>query len=187
MVTNVHHRVVPAPIGVVGPILDDMLSPGRSVWPSPPWSPLRLDRGLEVGSRGGHGAIRYEVVDHRPGRSVRFRFHPALGVGYHELTVHEAPEGTEVRHLLVADLHGRMRWLWPLAVRWLHDAVIRDLLDNWERAATGTVRTPNRWSPWVRLLRLGLVRDRPAPDDRPTGEPTGEPTGQPTASRQSSA
>jgi hypothetical protein len=45
---------------------------------------------------------------------------------------------------------------WPLAVRWLHDALIEDLLDNAELAATGTVRRPARWSPWVRMLRAHL-------------------------------
>jgi hypothetical protein len=147
---------------VTAPILDAMADPAVSIWPAPPWSPLRLDAGLRPGSRGGHGAIRYEVAGHEPGRWTRFTFHPALGLdGYHELTVRAVPDGTEITHLIVATLRGRMRWLWPLAVRWLHEAVLHDLLDNWERAATGTVRSPARWSLWVRFLRRTVARREP--------------------------
>jgi hypothetical protein len=176
MIVNLQERVIDAPADVVGKLLDDILDPATSIWPAPPWHPLRLDHGLAVGSRGGHGPIRYEVVDYRPGSWVRFRFDPRIGVrGYHELIVREVPGGTELRHLIVAESHGQMRWRWPLVVRWLHRAVLQDLLDNAERAATGTVRRPYRWTLYVRLLRRVLALK----------EPTDQPTDQPTASSQS--
>lgn len=161
MISNVQQRVVPAPFAVVAPILDRIAEPDGGVWPSPPWMSLRLDRGLAVGSRGGHGTIRYEVAGHDPGRWARFAFDPGVGLqGYHEFVVREVPGGTEITHHLVGTSRpaGRMRWLWPLAVRWLHEALLQDLLDNWERAATGTVRRPARWSPWVRILHRTLLR-----------------------------
>lgn len=162
VVVNLQERVIAAPPEVVGRLLDRVLDE-ESIWPSPPWSPLELDRGLAVGSRGGHGSIRYEVIGYRPGEWVRFRFDPRLGFdGYHELSVRASAQGTELRHLAVADPRGRMRWLWPLAVRWLHEAVLQDLLDNAERAATGAVRMPNRWSPWVRALRRVLAHREPS-------------------------
>jgi hypothetical protein len=178
MIVDLQERVLPAPADTVGRLLDEILDPASSMWPAPPWFALVLDRGLEVGSRGGHGPIRYEVTGYRPGTWVRFRFHPAIGLdGYHEFAVRELPEGTELRHLIVAHPHGRMRWLWPLVVRWLHQAVLQDLFDNAERAATGRVRTPSRWSPWVRLLRRALARRAPelsrAPRaDRLSGQPS---------------
>lgn len=55
---------------------------------------------------------------------------------------------------LLDRLGGPADVLWPLAVRWLHDAVVEDLLDRAEATVgTGPAR-PARWSPWVRLLRV---------------------------------
>jgi hypothetical protein len=46
-------------------------------------------------------------------------------------------------------------------VRWLHDALIEDLLDRAVQAAGGAVVRPARWSPSVRLLRA-VAWARPA-------------------------
>jgi len=67
----------------------------------------------------------------------------------------------EVRHVLVGTPTGVMRLGWPLAFRWLHDALLEDLLDNAERELTGTVARPARWSPYVRLLRSLARKRRP--------------------------
>jgi hypothetical protein len=161
VISNLQQRVIDAPIDVVGRLVEGVLDPG-GIWPAPAWPALRLDRGLEIGSRGGHGPIRYSVAGHDPGRWIRFDFDPSIGmVGYHELTVRAVPGGTELTHLLVGAPHGRMRIMWPLAVRWVHVAVLTDLLDNAERAATGRVRTPSHWSLGVRLLRRFLARVSP--------------------------
>ena len=57
-----------------------------------------------------------------------------------------------------------MRLLWPLGVRWIHDAVLEDLLDRAEAAVGAGPARPARWSPWVRLLRrLDGPRARPVP------------------------
>jgi hypothetical protein len=53
-----------------------------------------------------------------------------------------------------------MHLLWPVAIRWLHDALIEDALDNAERSSTGAVGRPRHWSPWVRVLRRRLSRGR---------------------------
>ncbi|MEV7907606.1 hypothetical protein AB0P04_38905, partial [Streptomyces anulatus] len=55
---------------------------------------------------------------------------------------------------IVGTVEGRMAVLWPLVIRWMHEALVHDLFDNAERAATGRMsRRPARWSLWVRLLR----------------------------------
>jgi hypothetical protein len=115
---------------------------------------MRMPAPLAVGVSGGHGPVRYRVVEHEPGRRVRFEFHPGFGDGHHEMSVSQAGPGRVVlRHELVVAPRGVMRLAWPLAVRWLHDAVLEDLLDNAERELTGQVATPARWSWWVRVLR----------------------------------
>ncbi|MEW2087613.1 hypothetical protein AB0884_39000, partial [Streptomyces sp. NPDC005283] len=103
-----------------------------------------------------HGGIRYSVTEYEPGIRVRFAFAPGLGLsGYHEFLV--IPEGLsrcQVVHTATGRVEGQMRLMWPLAIRWLHEALLRDAFDNIERVATGRLTRPARWSPWVRLLRL---------------------------------
>lgn len=163
---NVHQRELPVPAHVVGPYLDRLGGADDVLWPAPAWPAMRLDQPLRVGSAGGHAEIRYTVSDHDPGHRVALTFDPGVGlVGTHALAVHPlGPEGCVLRHEMSGRLTGSMRLLWPLVVRWLHDAVLEDLLDNAERATTGTVRTPYRWSRWVRLLRfLDQPRTRAVP------------------------
>ncbi|WP_344654410.1 DUF2867 domain-containing protein [Cryptosporangium japonicum] len=135
-------------------MIDGLGSPDDTLWPRR-WPPLTFDRPLQVGASGGHSAIRYTVVEYDPGRRVRCAFDPAIGVrGHHEFRAEPlADDRVRVVHECDATLHGRMRLLWPLAIRWLHDALIEDALDNAERTTTGTVGRPHHWSTWVRLLR----------------------------------
>jgi uncharacterized protein DUF2867 len=158
VVVNIHERALPVPVDQVGPLLDRLGGPADVLWPSPAWQPMVLDRPVGVGAAGGHGPFRYRVTAHQPGRRVEFTLEPGHGVrGTHTFTA--APVGagrTVLSHVADAEITGTMRVLWPLAVRWLHDAVVEDLLDRAEAAVgTGPVR-PARWSPWVRLLRAAF-------------------------------
>jgi hypothetical protein len=84
-----------------------------------------------------------------------------MGDGHHEFTVRPlTPTTSRLTHELVLRPSARMRPAWPLAVRWLHEALLRDLLDNAELAATGKLERRARWSPWVRFLR---ARAMPSP------------------------
>jgi len=163
---NVHVRALPVPASRVGPLIDRLSGPDDPLWPTPAWPPIRFDRPLSVGAAGGHARIRYHVTAYEPGRRIRFTFHPAIGLdGYHEFAVEPAGDHACVlRHITEGRLHGRAVVLWPLVVRWLHDALLEDLLDNAELAVTGAVARPARWSPWVRLLRARIsVRPREVP------------------------
>lgn len=77
-IVNVHSRWTPGTMQRAGEILDELAIPGTSAWPSYRWPALVLDRGFAVGSRGGHGFVRYEVVDHEPGRMVGFAFDDSM-------------------------------------------------------------------------------------------------------------
>lgn len=153
---NVQQRAIAAPLETVSAILESTSSPNDKLWPSESWPPIELDQGLRVGSRGGHGPIRYSVSQYEPGRRVRFVPEPGVGLdGYHEFEISPLPDGrTLVKHTIDARLSGRMRLAWPVAIRWIHEAVLGDLLDKVERNATGQLEHPaTRWSPWVRVLR----------------------------------
>jgi hypothetical protein len=167
---NVQRRTIDAPLDRMGALLDRMAGPDDPLWPAPAWPPMRFDRPLAPGAAGGHGMIRYTVVEHVPGRLLRCRFDPTIGVvGEHELRLEPDGTGTAVIHVIRGRLTGSMRVLWPVAVRWLHEALLQDLLDNAERAGTGAVREPARWSPWVRLLRRAVAGRSAAPRSRPAG------------------
>jgi uncharacterized protein DUF2867 len=155
MVRNVHERVVSAPIERVGPLLDRVGGPDDVLWPTPAWRPMVLDRPVAVGAVGGHGSIRYRVTDHVPGRKVEFEFTPGQGIdGWHAITAEPVgPDRTLLRHVAEGRFTGGMRLAWPLAVRWAHDAVLEELLDNAERAVGHEPARPARRSAWVRLVR----------------------------------
>ncbi|WP_194432235.1 DUF2867 domain-containing protein [Streptomyces alkaliphilus] len=165
-VRNVHERSIAAPAATVGALLDRLAAEDDPLWPAPAWPALRLDRPLGPGATGGHGPIRYTVEEYEPGRRVRFRFEQ-LGGGYHELSV--IPRGADrclLRHVLDAATPGMELITWPLAVRWMHDAVLEELLDNAQRAAGDVVTRPARRSPWVRLLHR-MLWPRPRAVDPP--------------------
>ncbi len=167
MLHNVHEREIDAPLERLSPLLEQVGGPDDELWPSPAWWPMTLDRPLGVGANGGHGGIRYRVSEHEAGRRVRFELHPGTGLlGHHELTLEPlGPSRTRVRHVLTCRLRGAMRLLGPLLLVPLHDALLEDLLDDAERVATGSVRRPARWSPWVRLWQplTERVRARAVP------------------------
>jgi hypothetical protein len=157
-VRNVHERQIAAPAERVGAVLETLASDDDQVWPGATWAPMVLDRGLEPGSRGGHDGIRYTVTAHEAGRLVEFTFDRGVGIdGTHAFSVVDLGDGTSVlRHVLEGRTRGAMVLLWPLAVRWGHDALVEDAFDLAEAALGAGPSTPARWSPWVRLLRTAL-------------------------------
>jgi len=150
MIRNVHTRDLGVP---AGPFVDRI----QELWP-PAWGKQEFDRPLGVGADGGHGPIRYHCTSFTPGESITFAFRE--GHGTHTLSA----SGTVVRHELVGDFPLATRIRWALVVRWLHDACLEDLFDNFERAAGREPAAPARWSPWVRLVRrvIGALTNRQA-------------------------
>ena len=158
---NVHERWMPVTPEQAGAVLDSLSGPDDKLWPHGAWPSIRFDRPLAVGAVGGHGPIRYWVEEYQPGRRVRFRFtDTAMLDGWHAFEVEPRDGGVVFRHVLEGRLGGKMHLLWPLAIRWFHDAVVEDGFDRAETALLGEPREPARWSPWVRFLRRGLRRGR---------------------------
>lgn len=132
---NVHERIVPGPLDVSSELLEGILDPAGSVWPFD-LRRLELDRGLDPGSTGGHGPVRYTVVDHDPGRRVRFAFTPDAPIaGWHEFVLGDVPGlGVRWRHELCIDPVDR--WVRE-QVEPSHDALIEVLLDRVDARLTG--------------------------------------------------
>lgn len=152
---NVHERRIAAPAEQVGALLALLGGEQDQLWPEAEWMPMRLDQPLSVGATGGHDDIRYRVTAYDPGRRVALQFTPPTPLhGWHAFEVEPLPQGgTLLRHVMEGQPYGSMRVLWPLVVRWIHDALLEDLLDNAERAVGTGPAQPTRWSRWVRLLR----------------------------------
>jgi hypothetical protein len=154
-VWNRHSRIFAVSQERVGALIDTLAGDDDRLWPVAAWPPMRFDRPLGTGADGGHGPVRYLVESYEPGKSVRFRFTAPRGFdGFHEFTLRATgTEETELVHLMVLRLRHPAWCTYPLLWRPMHDALLEDCLDRAERELTGTVRTPARWSPYVRLLR----------------------------------
>jgi hypothetical protein len=152
-VRNVHRRTLGS-TDVLAALIDGLAGPDDRLWPGDLWPPMRLDRPLQVGARGGHGPIRYQVEEYEPGRYVRFRFERPRGFdGYHEFSRLGGPERPdELVHAIHARMHGLARVTWPLLYRPLHDALIEDALDR-AQAACGHRGGRTGWSSYVKWIR----------------------------------
>jgi hypothetical protein len=161
MVTNIHERLISAPLPAVGSLIDRLASRDDALWPGDRWPRVSFDRPLGIGAVGGHGPVRYFVEAYEPGRSLRFRFTGPRGfVGTHGFETEEVGTGKVLlRHALVMRVEGWARLSWPLAFRWLHDALIEDALDRAQSwCESQSAARQRQWSLWVRLLRSGSRR-----------------------------
>jgi len=160
VIENIHERRLAANPEVVGGLLDSLASEDDRLWPHRRWPPMRFDNGLALGSRGGHGPVRYEVARYEPGRLVAFRFAPEFGIyGEHRCELIDGPADTTLlRHTLEGRPTGWMRLGWPLVFRPLHDALIEDAFDRAEAQVKGERWAPSSLPSHVRLLRWMLTR-----------------------------
>ena len=158
-VQNTHERTVSSPIQPVGELLNSLSAPRDRLWPSESWPPMRFDRPLGEGARGGHGPIRYQVTQFEPGRRVRFEFTGPPGFdGFHEFQlISRSPEETIIRHAIRMKANGQALFTWPVIFRPLHDSLIEDAFNKAERQL-GLSAGKSDWSGWVRILRLLLKK-----------------------------
>lgn len=161
-IRNVHSRSTVGPISMAKGLLATLGSSDDAVWPADRWDPIRLDRGLRPGSRGGHGPIRY-TVQAADDRSVWFGFDEQAGIrGGHGLAITPAEDGRVVwTHTL--EIERPPRLVTHLIVA-LHDALLEDLLDQVEAVSAGRPLARRRFRPEVATRRL-LVGWLEAPGD----------------------
>lgn len=159
MVVNIHQRSINAPLTEVHALIASLASRDDRLWPHEAWPRMRLDRGLQAGSAGGHGPVRYHVEEAEPGRVV-FRFTGPRGFdGGHAFSTTEDSDRVVLRHELRMRARGWARLSWPLFFRPLHDALIEEALDKAQRSLGASPARPHRRSTWVRALRA-LARPR---------------------------
>jgi hypothetical protein len=158
-IINVHERILDAPVGCVGGLIDGLASDDDRLWPHDRWPAMRFDRPLGVGAVGGHGPIRYVVESYTPGRHIRFRFTEPKGfdgVHWFEAEPIEAAK-TRLRHVIEMQAAGKARLAFAVAIRPLHDALMEDALDRAE-VFLGKQLPKREWSRWVRFIRWMMRR-----------------------------
>jgi len=153
-VRNVHERRFTLPPATVGALIDSLASSEDRLWPRDKWPPMRFDRPLAVSAIGGHGPIRYSVVEYHPSHSIVFRFSAPRGFnGTHRFEVEEREGTTLLRHVIEMRATGMALLTWPLAIRSLHNAAIEDCFDRAAISLKADLPHPASWPVYVRLLR----------------------------------
>lgn len=152
-VINIHKRTLKQPVSKVSKLLSTLATDNDMILATDKWSPMKLDKGLVVGSRGGHGPIKYFVTDYQPGKSITFQFDLTGFNGFHKFNISPLDNNeTELSHMIDMTTTGSATLKWTLAIRWLHDAYIEDAFDKVENHFT-EIKKNSEWSLWVRILR----------------------------------
>lgn len=165
-IKNVHERTARVAVERAREMLDSLATRGDELWPRHSWPPMRLDAPKDRNGRGGHGPIRYRVIEYAPGRKIVFEFEQRAlsrglyGVHYFELDEHADGQVT-ARHTIDVRLGWPAILLWPILIRPLHDALIEDALDNFERAAGFASARRSDYNTYVSCLRA-LIARRPS-------------------------
>lgn len=153
-VINLHKRVINQPISKISELLDTLATDNDMMLATDKWSPMKLDKGLQVNSKGGHGPIKYFVTEYQPKKSITFQFDLTGFNGFHRFDINELEPNktTELSHIIDMSTTGSATLKWALAIRWLHDAYIEDAFDKVENHFTKDQKN-SEWSLWVKLLR----------------------------------
>ena len=153
-VINIHRREYDVKYEKVAKLIDSLSSEDDLLWPKQCWPPMRFDRQLCVGAKGGHGPIRYIVEIYKPGQLIKFRFTSPKGFnGFHEFVIVRSEHGAVVmQHRIEMEVQGRALLTWPLFIRPLHDALLEDALAT-AQASLGIAAQMRPWSAWVKMIR----------------------------------
>jgi len=154
-VINIHKRKLNQPKEKVVTLFKTLATKDDAIWPNKKWPAMRFKEGLKVGSKGGHGRIRYTIIDFREGEFIKFEFTKPEGFdGTHELLIHELSDSqTEISHKIVMNTSSlKATFLWFTVVRWLHDGLIEDAFDKVENHFSEKGKS-RRHSLWVIILR----------------------------------
>ncbi len=160
-VLNIHTRIIQQPKANVAELFTTLASKDDKMLATDKWHAMRLDNGLTIGSKGGHGSIRYFVQEYELQKSIQFTFTKPDGFnGFHQFEMKAlADNTTELKHTVNMKTSGLALLTWHLAIRWLHDAYIEDAFDKVENNFSA-VHKVSKWNVWVKILRSLLKARR---------------------------
>ncbi len=152
-VLNVHKREIKQPKSELAKLFSTLATYNDMMLATDKWPPMKLDKGLQLGSKGGHGPIKYFVVEYQAEKSITFQFDLTGFNGFHKFYIKEVETNkTELYHTIEMNTTGSATLKWALAIRWLHDAYIEDAFDKIENHFTKNKKC-SKWNLWVRILR----------------------------------
>jgi len=153
-VLNIHKRIINQPKAKISELLGTLATKNDKMMPTDQWPAMKLNEGLKVGSKGGHGPIRYTINKYKPGELIQFEFTKPKGVnGVHRFEIVELEnDKTEIKHTIEMNATGIGILTWTLAIRWIHDALTEDAFDKVENHFL-TEKKKTEWSIWVKVLR----------------------------------
>jgi hypothetical protein len=152
-VINIHKREIQQPKTEIAKLFNTLATNNDMMLATDKWSPMKLDNGLQVGSKGGHGPIKYFVTEYQPNSSITFQFDLTGFNGFHKFEIRELEVNrTEISHIIDMTTSGLASLKWALAIRWLHDAYIEDAFDKVENHFSADKKN-SEWNFWVRILR----------------------------------
>lgn len=152
-IINIHKREINQPKEEIVQLFKTLASENDLMLATNKWSPMQLDKGLQIGSKGGHGPIKYHAVDYNPEAFIVFEFDLKGFNGTHQFNILEINQNkTELSHIIDMTTSGLSTIKWVFAIRWLHDAYIEDAFDKVENHFSPTKKR-SEWSIWVKLLR----------------------------------
>lgn len=159
-VTNIHKRKLQQSIDKVSLLFHTLATDKDLIWPSENWPAMRFKDGVKVGSKGGHGIIRYSIIALEKGKSITFKFSkPDDFIGNHTLYLKAVSENeTEITHEIkmhTATLKASVLWLF--VIRWLHDALLEEAFDKVENHFMDVKKLP-KYNIWVHFLRNTFKR-----------------------------
>ncbi|WP_298422666.1 hypothetical protein [uncultured Kordia sp.] len=154
-VLNIHTRIIQASKERMTEALQTLGTKHDEVWPKENWPAMKFREGMKVGSKGGHGAVRYTIETYQPDEIIQFLFSSPKGFdGIHKLELKEiSDQQTQITHVIDMKTTGKATLYWVFAIRSLHDALLEDAFDKLENKLTNTKKKSN-WSFWVRSLRM---------------------------------
>lgn len=152
-VINIHKRIIQQPKTEIVKLFNTLATDNDMMLATDKWPPMKLDNGLQVGSKGGHGPIKYFVTEYQPEKSITFQFDLTGFNGLHRFDINELEQNKiELSHIIDMTTTGSATLKWALAIRWLHDAYIEDALDKVENHFTVDKKV-SEWNLWVKILR----------------------------------
>ena len=156
-VLNIHTRTINQSKDKMDELFKTLASKNDKILATDKWPPMILDNGLQVGSKGGHGPIKYTVQEFKPDEFIQFAFTRPKGFnGFHKFEMTRLNDhSTELKHTIDMNTTGSATLQWAIAIRWLHDAYIEDAFDKVENYSASEKKHSD-WSGWVKLLRMIL-------------------------------
>ncbi|WP_179020156.1 hypothetical protein [Winogradskyella forsetii] len=153
-VRNIHRRRINQPKAKVSELFRTLATSDDLIWPYENWPAIKFSEGLNVGSKGGHGSIRYTIIEFNEDQYIKFQFSKPQGfMGTHEFKIEALNENlTEIRHEINMQTSFKTSLLWIFVIRWLHDALIEDTFDKVENYFT-EAKKKSTYNLWVKLLR----------------------------------